>query len=426
VLVMPWQGDRLTAHNRWRRLLLFEYVPKDEGRPVALPIALQCYDRYSGTRTNWATEGMQIQAIEAAARLGCDTFWLDAAWFPGGFPNGVGNWMPRPEGFPRGLKPLSDACHERGLDFLVWFEPERVASGTAVARDHPDRVFGGSAGGLFKLQDPQARQWLTELLSGHLRVGGIDIYRNDFNMDPLAAWRQQDSPDRRGMTEIRYVEGHYALWDALRTRHPGLRIDNCASGGRRIDLETISRSVPLWRSDTGCRPGNPDWNQVQTMGLSMYIPLFASCSWTPQAYEMRSAATAGLAAQFDFLDPAFEIDGARQAIEEISEVREFWYGDYWPLTRVVSTPDVWAAWQWHRPDRDAGIVVAFRRRECPYPTLEVPLRGLRPESEYELAVSDEARNVHRSRHRGRDLMAGHEFRISERGTSLLARYRLEK
>ena len=39
------------------------------------------------------------------------------------------------------------------------------------------------------------------------------------------------------------------MWDAIRASHPGLIIDDCSSGGRRIDLETLSRSVPLWRSD---------------------------------------------------------------------------------------------------------------------------------------------------------------------------------
>lgn len=58
------------------------------------------------------------------------------------------------------------------------------------------------------------------------------------------------------MTEIRFVEGHYAMWDELREKNPGLWIDNCAGGGRRIDLEMCMRSVPLWRSDTGYWSGH--------------------------------------------------------------------------------------------------------------------------------------------------------------------------
>jgi alpha-galactosidase len=35
----------------------------------------------------------------------------------------------------------------------------------------------------------------------------------------------------------------------LLAANPGLFIDNCASGGQRIDLETCARSIPLWRTD---------------------------------------------------------------------------------------------------------------------------------------------------------------------------------
>ena len=235
---------------------------------MLLPVVMQCFDRYSGSRKEWATEAGQFSAIQSAQALGINAHWLDAAWFPGGFPNGVGNWFAETNAFPNGLGPLGEQCHRLGMKFVVWFEPERVAPGTALAREHPEFVLGGEKGGLFKLNDPGARRYLTDLLSQRITQYGIDIYRNDFNIDPLGFWRQNDAPDRQGLTEIRYVEGHYAMWDELRARHPGLIIDNCASGGRRIDLETCMRSVSLWRSDTGCSPGHPDWNQVQTAGLS--------------------------------------------------------------------------------------------------------------------------------------------------------------
>lgn len=64
--------------------------------------------------------------------------------------------------------------------------------------------------------------------------------------------------------------GLYAFWDALLARHPGLIIDNCASGGRRIDLETVSRSIPLWRTDY--RYFEPNGYQCHTYGLSFSIP----------------------------------------------------------------------------------------------------------------------------------------------------------
>ncbi len=82
-----------------------------------------------------------------------------------------------------------------------------------------------------------------------LREQGIDLYRQDFNMDPLDFWRRNDAPDRQGMTENLHVQGYLAYWDALRQRHPNLIIDSCASGGRRNDLETMRRAVALHPTD---------------------------------------------------------------------------------------------------------------------------------------------------------------------------------
>jgi len=212
------------------------------------------------------------------------------------------------------------------------------------------------------------------------------------------------------------------LWDDLRARHPGLWIDNCASGGRRIDLETMMRSVPLWRSDTGCGPGHADWDQVQALGLSQYVPLFTACSWDPNAYTVRSAATGGAITQFDYLNPQFPLEKARAALQEVKRNQPFWYGDFYPLTRAAAGPDVLAAWQLHRADLDAGIVLAFRRSDCPYPVLQTALRGLHPGKRYAVQFIDESRHAKTRTLTGRELLANFELRIPERGTSLLVRY----
>ena len=45
----------------------------------------------------------------------------------------------------------------------------------------------------------------------------------------------------QGITEIRYIEGLYAFWDYLRAQHPGLLVDNSASGGRRLPRAAAMR-----------------------------------------------------------------------------------------------------------------------------------------------------------------------------------------
>jgi len=387
-----------------------------------MPLALQCFDRYVA-RPGWATEAAQIEAARIARQIGCDTFWLDAAWFPRGFPEGVGSWFADPKGFPNGLKPVSDECHRQGLRFVLWFEPERVAAGSQIAEEHSDFVFGGKQGGLFKLSDPQARRWLTDLLSQRITEFGIDVYRNDFNIDPLDFWRRNDTPDRQGMTEIRYVEGLYAMWDELLTRHPGMFIDNCASGGRRIDLETIMRSVPLWRSDTGCSPGHPDWNQVQYAGLGQYVPIHTVACWSTDAYDCRSATTAGAIVEWPYLDRDFSMDPAKAAMAEIRENRKYCYGDFYPLTPAMAGTESFVAHQFHRPDLDAGMVLAFRRTNCNLVGIITPIMATKADSTYEVEFIDEDRGHTTKTMTGEELAAGLELRIKTTGHSLAVRYK---
>lgn len=424
IVMLHWTGDLADAQNRFRRLVLFNYCPKIDGQPLKLPIALQDFDCYI-RRPDWPTEQGQLASAKAAAEMGCDTYWFDAGWFVGDFPNGVGNWFCKPKEFPNGLKPLGDICHKLGMKLIVWFELERVAPGTQIAKEHPEWVFGGAQGGLYNLGDPKARRWLTDLLSARISEYGIDVYRNDFNIDPLGFWRANDAPDRQGMTEIRYVEGHYAMWDELRAKHPGLWIDNCASGGRRIDIETCMRSVPLWMSDTCCSPGHPQWNQAHVSAIAQYVPLFTASSWTPKPYEARSSATGGAICEWGYMDPGFSMRLAKQSIAEIKATRKYWYGDIYPLTPISIALDQMMAVQLHRADLDEGMVLAFRRGESPYLSIAPKLRGLDPKKTYQVTFIDDARKKTVRRVSGKDLAAGVEMKLTKPNSSLLVLYKAD-
>ena len=96
---------------------------------------------------------------------------------------------------------------------------------------------------LFNLGNPEACRWMSRYIGDFIEQNGIDYYRQDFNIEPEGFWYANDKPGRQGICEIRYIEGLYAFWDYLLQRFPHLLIDNCASGGRRLDLETTSRSA---------------------------------------------------------------------------------------------------------------------------------------------------------------------------------------
>lgn len=388
ILLVRWQGDdRMRGHNLLRRLILAHHTPRAGGEPILPPMTQNTWFTFNAG--NDVTEANQLEAMEPMAPIGVEGYWLDAGWFEGGWPAGAGSWTPKKEAFPRGLRPLGDAAHAAGMKFVVWFEPERVNAASRIAKEHPQFVLhAGNGDGLFNLGDPEARRWLAGYLGGCIRDWGIDIYRNDFNIDPLPFWQAADAPDRQGMAEIRYVEGLYALWDELLAEHPGLAIDNCASGGRRIDLETISRSYPLWRSDTQCcGHAVPVQDQVQTAGLSLYVPLHAAGAWAFDPYTFRSVATTGTSLCMDTrkgLDAAL----AKQAIAEAKALRPFYTGDYYPLLPITTDESHWCGWQLDRPDLGEGIALFFRRPGSPYPAVDAGLRALDAGARYQVSFSE--------------------------------------
>lgn len=395
VLVCCGGADVARTRRDFRRLCLEKFSPRARlGGSLRLPLAIQPFDRYfqaldgSGKNTEWASEKGQLKTLANAVKCRYfDTFWLDAAWFYEGFPNGVGNFR-FAEDFPNGLRKVSDAVHAQGMRMMLWFEPERVYEGSDTFRQHGDMLLSCPAEEhqrLFNLGDGRARDWLTKTLIDFIRANGIDIYRQDFNMDPLPYWRAADEAGRRGITEMRYVEGLYRMWDALTAEFPGLLIDNCSSGGRRIDFETCRRSVPLWRSDTGCFPETKEhrasvWNSNQILGLSEYLPYHAGGVWSFEPYDFRAAETSGAACNFDVLNPDFPFEEAASMLGEMQRCRDCWEGDFYPLTAASTDETLWAGYQLDKGGR--GVCFFFRRPECREERRVFRLRALNPEKLY--------------------------------------------
>jgi len=398
MLLLFWQGEQLHASNMLRRLILEHYTPQLNGEPYRGPV----WSSSTGDLGfNGITEENQIASAQAIVENGVpiDYYQIDAGWFENGWPN-TGTWEPDPTRFPRGLKPVGDAVHALGLGFILWFEPERVVPGTWLATEHPEWLIGTTDvpgelayqanWNLLDLGNPDALAWAETKISDMIGEYGVDIYRHDFNMFPLYAWRAHDAPDRQGITEIRYIEGLYAFWDYLRAQHPGLLVDNSASGGRRLDLEAISRSVPLFRTDHFW-VANAD--QDMTYALSHWLPIHAMGVHASQdTYTFRSGMGTSVALAYNYLaGPPWEWLRARLA--EYAGIREYFYGDYYPLFSGVSEGSIWVAYQFDRPDLAEGMVLAFRREGLNRGTVQLALGGLDPAATYTFTFVDTGATV---------------------------------
>ncbi|QOJ24399.1 MAG: alpha-galactosidase [Gammaproteobacteria bacterium] len=466
-LMMPWKGkDFLVGQNKFRQLMLKYFSPRDSQRQLPKPIAAASS---AGLPIAWErlTSEDLIKAITHVAKSGIslNTFWQDAGWYrtitkaqdPSLYDaltktedklwiSGVGDWIPDPDRFPKGYGEVSQKAHELGLKSLLWFEPERMAS-PAINFDswndgrliHRSRsLCDTTCQKLYRqvnFSDRSVVDQLLALLDTQIKAGKIDIFRMDSNGDgPHLFWKNNDAKqktdmgiERTGISEASHIDNLYYFWDHLRARHPGMIIDNCAAGGRRLDFEALSRTVPLWRSDRvdtyvdtymDNKPiteggWGPTEQQNQMLGLSLWLPLQgrgadASIDTHEIAgldgfkYRFRSGAgwSGVYALNWHNLDPdqrrvtASEtgwLFGTKSPLGPMYPAAEMFKGDFYPMPygqidvvgkwqgsmpTYIGTKSVWVGWQLHRPDLKMGLVQAFRRSIAAPGTYSFVLQGL--------------------------------------------------
>lgn len=392
IALLFWDGaDLVRAQNLWRRWMLAHNLPRTADGQLPPPQIVADSSAWFNNMIGANEENQKLfisRYLEEGMKL--DYWWMDAGWYPcAGDWQKTGTWAPDKARFPNGLRAISDHAHAKGVKIITWFEPERVMDPNSwLATNHPEWLLGG---GLLNLGDSAALKWLTDHIDRVLTEQGIDLYRQDFNIDPLSYWRKNDPPDRQGMTENLYVQGYLAYWDALRQRHPQLVIDSCASGGRRDDLETMRRSVPLIRSDLLFEPTS---QQCHHWSFTQWIPYHGAAysvgggPGNVEAYGYRSNMAPSLNTSFDMRKKNIDFALAKRLFGDLKQIGPEFFGDFYPLTDYSPANSVWMAWQYDRPESGEGMVQVFRRPDSPYVSANFLLRGLDPAAQYELTNLD--------------------------------------
>lgn len=411
-------ADRQT--NLWRTFMMECNMPRRNGS-ISLPILSgTSFDTGMMTLCN---EQNQIDQIEAYRRCGLtlDNWWMDAGWYTTDVADGApkvmddyaftGTWKPREADFPTHLAAVSDAMHATGGSTLLWFEPERcglppadlkedgstlkrewlLKGYTEYTRERPGNTTVQLPISMVDIGDPEAYSWLKERIYRVLREGKIDIYREDHNIRPLDFWKQTDGPGREGMTENRYITAHLRLWDEIRADFGDMILDSCASGGRRNDLESMRRAVPMHYTDFFI----PDLPRRQAVHRSLFqwFPFFkANCvpgtfGDTPARPIDPFTLCSGMVAMpmicFDTQKPDSETVHSLQSFVGIwRRLNKYFYADYYPLLDWNIDEGSPLAWQFIDPAESAGFVQVFRRGMTEEAAFTVPMKGLQPDTLY--------------------------------------------
>ena len=383
--------DPITGHNILRRFLYNEWLPQ---KMRQLPV---CFSAWGGKPASAHLE-MLKSIKETNADFDC--YWIDAGWYGDGqqanegdyseyWVKNVGSWFVNPWLYPDGMGVVGDAVHALGKKFLLWFEPERAYEGSKILQEHPEYFIPAPFAHWINLARQDAREWMLNMLTDMMKAGNVDYYRQDANSDTISYWRSADVPGRKGMTEVRSVEGLYWVLDELRKRFPGMLIDNCASGGRRLDIEMMRRSVPLWPSDLQCMS---DWESEQMQevvaGLNYWSPV--SC-WGPglkysDTYNFRSVF--GTSTVIAFPAKKEDQEWAKTMVAQLRRASVYTTGDYYPIMGQSYDPAKWMVQQYHRPELGGGCLIALRRKNSGFSKGEFKLSALDTAKNYSIEDAD--------------------------------------
>lgn len=387
------------GQNQFRRFALKYHTPhRADGTVHNVPFS---FSSWGGNKTENHLKNLALLTRE---KPGYEVYWIDAGWAGEDRPvassefgesdwfKTVGNWAINRWAHPDGFKPIADAAHAAGLKFLLWYEMERVMKGTPVAKEHPEWMLDTKAESGYYLLNfgvPEAVDWAVEQVAYMVREHGLDHYRQD-NFNMLSFWYDNDAPDRIGVSEMKHIAGLYMFWDRLREMFPDMLIDNCAAGGRRLDFETNSRSICLFRSDMLGRPwyDSSEASQVMSTYLSRWIPATGGgCTLIDQDdYSLFSGSIPGSSSPTQDGYENMDFDWMRKSYATLHRMRELCYGDWYLLAEAPESHKDIFAYQCDSPEKGEGYFIAFRRSAGNESCRILQLQKIDPDARYEIEI----------------------------------------
>jgi alpha-galactosidase len=215
--------------------------------------------------TSWG-DPQHDKIVAIARRLKhSDTLYhvIDAGWYKqgaAGWEDGHGDWLPSARLFPHGLKATAAAIREQGLIPGLWFEIETVGKSSAAFSliDHLLRRDGmpvtARSRRFWDMNDPWTLDYLRNRVISVLEECGFGYLKVDYN-ETLGIGCEH--PDSLGEGLRRQVEGIHRFFEEIRARLPELVIENCASGGHRLEPAMLARSAMSSFSDAHELPEIP-------------------------------------------------------------------------------------------------------------------------------------------------------------------------
>ena len=194
--------------------------------------------------TTWGDPSHE-NLVKIADRLqghGIDFLVIDAGWYRRegvGWSDCGGDWIPEEKSmFPEGLKATADMIRAHGMIPGLWFEPETCARDSDIFRKEEllltrrGTVIDTDNRRFLDLRREEVQKYLDERVTGLLKRCGFGYTKIDYN-DCIGVGC--DDPDSLGEGLRQNMQGTLDFFRSMRESIPDLWIENCSSGGHRLE-----------------------------------------------------------------------------------------------------------------------------------------------------------------------------------------------
>lgn len=205
------------------------------------------------------------EMMDGLKELGGELFVMDDGWFGTKHRRTVdkyalGDWKTDTVKLPKGVPALVSAATQRGLKFGIWIEPEMTNTLSELYEQHPDwivchptrtpRTGRGGTQLVLDLSNPKVQDFVFNVVD-NLMKENPDLYyfKWDANMDINTFGSHYLDGTKQSHLYVDYQLGLIKVLDRIRAKYPQLVMQDCASGGGRVNYGLMKYFDEFWVSD---------------------------------------------------------------------------------------------------------------------------------------------------------------------------------
>ena len=384
--------------HRWGRQ--YKLANADRERKILL-------NSWEGVYLNINEKDM-AQMMADIKSMGGELFVMDDGWFGEKYPrktdnSALGDWKVDREKLPNGIEGLLDEAKKLGVKFGIWIEPEMSNTKSELYDKHPDwvikapkrelRTGRGGTQVVLDLANPKVQDFVFSVVDDLMtKYPEIDYIKWDANMHISNHGSQYLTADNQSHLYIDYHRGLEKALQRIRAKYPDLTIQDCASGGGRVNWGYLPYFDYFWTSDytDALQRVYKQW------GTSYFFPAIAMAAHISNAPNHQTARTVPLKFRTDVamcgrlgmeIQPKVlsdvDKDQCRKAIADYKRIRPIvQFGDLYRLQSPFEKKGV-ASLMYVTETKDKAVFYWFKTEAfCNQHLPRIPMAGLDPQKRY--------------------------------------------